>query len=77
MDLHFVKVPEQFISNYTNGLFDCKYVRLFQCIKLFSLLFCSNFLFSFVLARVGQSKIQFKNNDWTLVSDSLLIDFSL
>ena len=33
VDLHFVKVSEQFISNYTNGLFDCKYVRLFQCIN--------------------------------------------
>jgi hypothetical protein len=27
VDLHFVKVPETFISSYTNGLFDCTYVR--------------------------------------------------
>ena len=35
LDLHFVKVEEKFISDFTNGLFDCNKVSDFTFLKAF------------------------------------------
>ena len=40
LDLHFVKVEEKFISDFTNGLFDCKKVSNFIFLKGFCYLCC-------------------------------------
>ena len=54
LDLHFVKVEEKFISDFTNGLFDCNKVRHFVFPKAFSYisqgLICTFFPFELYLS---------------------------
>ena len=54
LDLHFVKVEEKFISDFTNGLFDCNKVRHFVFPKVFCYiskgLICTFFPFELYLS---------------------------